>query len=121
MRKTSAELNGTGVLPNGDGAPPSPLVAHEARLLPLPVALGLVGALVVQLLALRQGEPQLRPPARIEVELQGYHGHALAIDGDGELVDLALMQQQAARPARIMLEKVSGRLVFGNVGVDQKN
>src|SRR3982074_1108300 len=40
------------------------LPAHEAGLLPLPVALGGVLALVVQLLALRQRQLQLGPPPR---------------------------------------------------------
>src|SRR5215216_7590562 len=106
----------------GRGAPTgSPLVAHQARLLPVPVALGRVGPLVVQLLALGQGKPQLGAAARIEIQLQRHHRHALALDGDGKLGDLALVQQQAARPFRLMLEKMARTLVLGDVGVDQED
>src|SRR6185436_7086683 len=92
----------------------SALFPQQARLLPVPVALGSVRPLVVQLLALGQGEAQFGAAARIEIEFQRHHRHALALDGDGELGDLALVQQQSAWPLRLVLEEVAGPFVLGD-------
>src|SRR5262245_51384859 len=97
----------------------SALVAHDARLLAVPVALLCRLALVVQLLALRQRDLQLGSPALVEIELDGNHGHALALDGDGQLVDLLSVQEEASFAARLVLEEAPGSLVLGNVGIDQ--
>src|SRR5262249_16672440 len=86
----------------------------------LPVALGCVLALVVQLLALRERQLQFRLAARIKIELERNDGHPLALDGGGKLVDLALVQQQAAGPAWLVLKKTAGRLVVRNKGIEEK-
>src|SRR5262245_5502676 len=86
----------------------SSLSAQEASLLPLPVALGGILALVVQLLALRQGKPQLGAPLGVEIELQGHHRHALPVHGDSQFVDLPFVQQQPAWTARVVLEEGAG-------------
>ena len=39
----------------------------------------------------------------------------------GELVDLALVQQQAPGPAGVVLEEGAGGVVLGDVGVDQED
>ena len=40
----------------------------------------------------------------VEIKLERHDGHALALDRAGQLVDLALMQQQFARPLRRVIE-----------------
>jgi hypothetical protein len=51
----------------------------------------------VQLLAPAQAELDLRAALLVEVDLQRDHREALALRRAEELVDLALVQQQAAR------------------------
>src|SRR5262245_57953346 len=99
----------------------SPLLPHQPRLLALPAALRGVLALVVQLLALCQRQPQLGAAAGIEVELERHHGHALALHRDRELVDLVLVQQQAAGAAGVVLEEGACLLVLRDVRVDEED
>src|ERR1051325_456037 len=83
-----------------------------------PVALLLGLTLVVQLLALGQRDLDLGAALVVEIDLERHDGHALALDRTHQLVDLAAMQQELARPLRRMVE-ATGLLVFGDVGVDQ--
>src|SRR3954452_20094222 len=83
--------------------PPSPLVAHDARLLAVPVTLLGGLALVVQLLAFRDRELQLGDAARVEIELQRHDRQALALHLHRQLVDLLGVQQQPALAPRLML------------------
>ena len=57
-----------------------PLRPQQPALLPVPVALLLGFALVVQLLALGQRDLQLRAALGVEVHLERHEGHALARD-----------------------------------------
>src|ERR1700730_11062085 len=93
-------------------------VAQQPGALALPVAILDRLALVVGLLAGDQGDLDLGAAARIEIELQRHDGAALALDGADQLVDLLAVQQELARPARLMIEAVA-RGVFGDVGIDQ--
>src|ERR1044071_8373512 len=106
----------------GAGGPRSGLslssVAEQPRPLALPVAILDGLALVVRLLAGDQRDLDLGAAARIEIDLQRHDGAALALDGAYELVDLGAMQQELARPARLVIEAVA-RGVDRDVGVDQ--
>src|SRR5258708_13956305 len=93
-------------------------VAQQPGALALPVAILDRLALVVGLLAGDQGDLDLGAAARIEIELQRHDRAALALDGADQLVDLLAVQQELARPARLMIEAVA-RGVFGDVGIDQ--
>src|SRR5437773_303439 len=96
----------------------SSLVAHDARFLAVPVALLGGLALVVQLLALRERQLELRDAACVEIKFERNERHALALDRDGDLVDFLLVQQQAPLAPRLVLEEAPGALVLGDVGVD---
>src|SRR5437879_13522313 len=84
-----------------------------------PVALLLALALVVQLLALRERNLDLRAAFVVEIDFQRHDRHALALDRADQLVDLALMQQELAWPLRLMVE-AAGLLVLRVVGVAQQ-
>lgn len=73
----------------------------------------------MQLLAFGEREFDLGDATIVEIELERHDGHALAFFGDRHLVNFTGMQKQAPLAAGLMLEKVSGTWVFGNVGVDQ--
>src|SRR5581483_7277359 len=95
-----------------------PFLSQQAAAFAIPAALALGLALVVQFLAAGERDLDFGAPLLVEVELERDDGHTLALDGAGEATDLALMQQQLARPFRRMIE--AARLqVFGNVGIDQ--
>ena len=72
----------------------------------------------MQFLALGHRQQQLGPAALVEIQLQQNQRHALPIDRAHQLVDLLLVQQQLARPLRLVVEAV-GLQVFRNIGVDQ--
>src|SRR5258708_4813842 len=91
---------------------------QQAALLPAPVALFLALALVVQLLALGHRQQQLGAAAFVEVKLEWDQRHAVAIDRAHQLVDLLPVQQQLARPLRLMVEAISLQ-IFRNISVDQ--
>ena len=93
-------------------------MAEQAGALALPVAVLDGLALVVRLLAGDQRDLDLGAAARVEIDLQRHDGAALALDGADQLADLLAMQQQLARPARLVIEAVA-RGVFRDMGVDQ--
>src|ERR1700676_5615628 len=73
---------------------------QQAALLPAPVALLLALALVVQLLAFGHRQQQLGAAAFVEIQLQRYQRHAVAVDRAHQLVDLLSVQQHFSRPLR---------------------
>src|SRR5208337_246918 len=91
---------------------PSPPLAHQPPLLALPIAALLRLALVVQLLAARERQLKLGPALVVEVDPQRDQRHALFVDRADELARLTLMQEELARPARLVVEAV-GLQVFG--------
>src|SRR6185437_13361175 len=95
------------------------LAAGGAAFLTVPGALLQGLALVVQLLAASQRDLDFRAAAFVEIELERYDGHALALDRAGELIDLALAQQQLARPLRRVVVEGAGLPVFRDIGVYQ--
>src|SRR5207342_1720884 len=95
-----------------------PLVAHQAALLPVPIALLLGLALVVQFLALGEAEFDLGDAPRVEIELERHHRHPLPLDRARQPVELALVQQELARP-RGRVGVASALRIFGDVYVDQ--
>src|SRR3546814_5956280 len=72
----------------------STMVAHQAGLLPLPVLLFFMLALVVGLAPFGQRQFDLRAAAAVEIDGKGHERHALAGDGAMQLRDLALMKEQ---------------------------
>src|SRR3954465_518581 len=98
--------------------PGSAMLAQQAALLPLPVLLLLVFALVVGLAALGDGELDLGAAAAVEIDGEGDEGHALAGDRAEHLVDLAGGEEELARPLGLVVEAVAVA-EFGDVGVDQ--
>src|ERR1700722_6085671 len=97
---------------------PSSFEPHQAAALALPASFLFGLALVVELLAAAERDFDLRAPLVVEEQLERHDGHALAVDRYRELVDLATVQQQLARPLRRMIEP-AGLEVFRDVGVDQ--
>ena len=89
----------------------------------LAVLLGadLGSALVVQFLALSNRDLELGDATLVEVELERHHRHSLPLNGLREARDLALVQQQAAWTAWIVLEERGGLTVLGDVRVDQED
>src|SRR5215213_4060175 len=118
----TAGLQARIMIMSGPGCPRSGLslssVAQQPRALALPVAVLDGLALVMRLLAGDQGDLDLGAAARVEIDLQWHDGAALALDGAYELVDLGAMQQELARPARLVIEPVA-RGVDRDVGIDQ--
>src|ERR1700728_541110 len=94
------------------------LLPQQPPALAGPPALFLGLALVVELLAAREGKLDLGAALFVEIELERNERHALALDRADEFVDLALMQQQLARPFRRVIGAV-GLQVCRVVGVDQ--
>src|SRR5260370_40336230 len=95
----------------------SALLAHQPRLVALPV-LGLLGfALVGFLLALGEADLAFGDAALIEVDAERDDCHAFAADGAKHLVELAAVEQQFAWPAGLVIDP--RRLVLRNMGVDQ--
>ena len=74
----------------------------------------------MQLLALGQTELQLHPALFIEIELGRDQRLPLTANRAEEPIDLAAMEQQLARAARLVIEPVR-RPIFRNIGVDQNN
>src|SRR5439155_2039632 len=77
----------------------------------------LVLALVVGLLALGDGELDLGP-ALLEVEPQGHEREAALRRFGGELGDLTAVQQQLARPLRLVVQPIAHR-VFRDIAAEQ--
>src|SRR5262249_48206442 len=90
---------------------------HGFADLALRFGLLLIFALVVQLLAVGNGQLDLGP-AVLEVHSQGNEGEAALRGLGGELGDLAAVQQQLARPLRLVIQPVAHR-VFGDVAAEQ--
>src|SRR5450631_341182 len=96
----------------------SALRPHQAAAFAVPAALLFGLSLVVKLLAAAERDLDLGAPLVVEEHLERDDGHALAVDRGRELVDLAPVQQQLARPLRRVVE--TARLeVFGDIGIDQ--
>src|SRR5918993_693908 len=85
----------------------STVLAHQPLLIPLPVALLDGLALVVDLLAPRQRQLDLRPAGRVEVDRQRDQSQALAGDRTVQLGDLTALEQQLALPPRLVVEPVT--------------
>src|SRR5690606_9432255 len=94
------------------------MLAQQAPLLPLPVLLLLVFALVVALAAPGERELDLRPAAAVEIDAQWHERHALPGDRAMQPRNLALVEQQLAAAPGIMVEAVA-MAELGDVGVDQ--
>src|SRR6476660_2804767 len=99
-------------------ATPLPLVAHQAALLPVPIALLLGLALVVQLLALGEAEQDLGDPTLVEIELERHDRHPLPLDRARQPIELALVHQELAWP-RWLMRVAPALRVFGDMRVDQ--
>src|SRR3954451_3681056 len=103
------------------GPPPgfgSAMLAQQAALLPLPVLLLLVFALVVGLAALGDGELDLGAAAAVEIDGKRNQGNALPRHRAEHLVDLARGQEELAGPLGLVVEAVAVA-ELGDVGVDQ--
>src|SRR5690606_39649878 len=87
---------------------PSDLVLQQAFLLPGPVALALVGTLVVQLLALGKADLQLGTPT-LPVQIQGDERIAAPLGGTDEAIEFVTVQQQLAAAGGIRLHVGGGR------------
>src|SRR5262249_6597615 len=95
---------------------PAPL-GHGAADVALGLCFLLVLALVVLLLATGHAQLDLGP-AVLEVQPQRYQCEAALRGLAGELGDLALVQEELARPLGLVVELVAHR-VFGDVAADQ--
>src|SRR5436309_8539395 len=102
-RSLSSGTHSRDPLVRNDESPPRP---QQAALFPAPIALLLALALVVQLLAFRYRQQQLGAAALVEVKLQRDQRHALALDRAHQFIDLLLVQQQLARPLRLVIEAI---------------
>src|SRR5664279_4088781 len=76
------------------------LLSHQPAAFAVPGAFLQGLALVVQLLAFAQRDRDLGTALLVKIQLERHDSHALALDRAGQLVDLADMQQQLARPLR---------------------
>src|SRR4051795_8117247 len=88
------------------GSPASAMLAQQAALLLFPVLLALVLALVVRLAAAGDGELDLRPAARVEIDGERHERHALAHYRPEHLVHLLGVEEQFARSLRLVVETV---------------
>ena len=103
---------------SGHSSSPHPFSLNSRPFFALPIAFLRRLALVGRVLALGERDLDLRPALLVEIDLQWHHGHALALGRHDQPADLALVQQQFARPLRLMIETV-GLQVFGDIGVDE--
>src|SRR5215212_5409165 len=87
--------------------PSSATVAQQPALLPLPVLLLLIFALVGRLAALGERQLDLGPAAAVEIDGERDEGHALAGDGAVKLRDLALVEEQFAGALGLVVEAVA--------------
>src|SRR5262249_14104994 len=91
---------------------------QQPSALPLPAALLLGFALVVQLLAAGKRKLELGAALLVEIELERHERHSLALDRAHELVDLAAVQEELAHALGRMVEAAALQ-VFRDIGVDQ--
>ncbi len=59
------------------------------------------------------------PVLFVEIDRERHERLALALDGGGDLIDLAPVHQQLARTASLMVEAVAHGIFF-DIGIDQK-
>src|SRR3989338_4610211 len=93
-----------------------PLVAHQARLLAVPVALLYRRPLVLMAAALGDRQLDLGDASIIEVDAERHKGHALAVNLAQQPVDLALVHQELAGGPGLVGGGTGGG-VFRDVGV----
>src|SRR6516162_6240849 len=99
-------------------ARPLSLGPQQPSALPLPAALLLGLALVVQLLAAGERKLELGAALLIEIEPERHERHSLALDRAHELVDLAAVKQELAHALGRMVEAAALQ-VFRDIGVDK--
>src|SRR5215208_2662686 len=85
----------------------SAIAPHQTLLLPLPIAFLHRFTLVVHLLASRQRQLDLGPPAAVEIERQWDERQALARHRSVELGDFPRPQQQFPGAPRLVIEPVA--------------
>jgi len=98
---------------------PLPLIPQKPGLFALPIAFFGRFALVRCIFALGERDFDLRAAAIIEIDLQWYNRHALALHRADKLIDLTAMEEQLPWPLGFVIE-LMGFEIFGNIGVDQK-
>src|SRR5689334_14091821 len=91
---------------------------QQACALALPIALLDRLALVMGLLAGRQRDLDFGHASFIEIDLERHNRAALALDGADQRTDLALVQQELARPLALVVVTIA-RGVFRDIGIDQ--
>jgi hypothetical protein len=72
----------------------------------------------VQLLAARERELQFGAALFVEIELERYERHALALDRAGELLDLAAVQQQLTDALGRVIEAPALQ-IFGDIRIHE--
>src|SRR5512146_1218535 len=93
--------------------------AQDARPAALPVSRFFGLTLVGLALAFGAAELDLGTPALVEIDRQGDDGDAVALDPAQEPIDLASMEEEAARTARLVVE--ARRRIFRDMGIDQND
>src|SRR5205814_8176003 len=93
-------------------------VGQLARDLATRVSFGYVAAFVMELLAACQAELDLGPPTVADVQAERHDGLALPRCPAQQLVDLGAVQEELARPLRLVIQAVAA-LERGDVGSDQ--
>src|SRR5262245_13250789 len=91
---------------------------QQPSALPLPAALLLGLALVVQLLASGERKLELGAALLVEIEPERHERHSLALDRAHELVDLPAVQEKLAHALGRMVEGAALQ-VFRDIGVDE--
>ena len=94
------------------------LIAHQPGFVPRPIPVRFGLPFVVLLFALSQRQFEFGGPFLIPIEPHWNDGSPFPLDGADQAVNLLPMQQQFARPARLVVEPASVG-IFGNIGVDQ--
>src|SRR5207237_3894227 len=96
----------------------SPSVGELARNLTTSIALGDIAPLVVELFAASQAELDLCPATLTDVEAERDDRLALLLRPPEELVDLGSMEEELARPLRLVVVAVA-LLERRDVGADE--
>src|SRR5262245_49499616 len=91
---------------------------QQPSALPLPAALLLGLALVMQLLAAGERKLELGAALVVEIEPERHERHSLALDRAHEFVDLPAVQEKLAHALGRMVEAASLQ-VFRDIGVDE--
>src|SRR3954465_6560506 len=95
-----------------------PMLPHQAALLALPILLFFIVALVVGLASLGERNLDLGPSTAVEIDGERHERHALAGHSAMQFRNLAMVEQQFARPLGLVVESVAVA-EFRDVGVDQ--